>query len=113
VEPPSEEGLARATAILGEPARVLSIAPGSFYVSGFDNVVEALTAIIVRHPMEEEALLRALSHWPPGHVTETLARLTAEGDAQVVSRYGKRFWSSRKARYQPHTTRKSVKALRS
>lgn len=108
VEPPSEEGLARATAMLGETARVIGAAPGGFDLSGFDNVVEAVIAIISRHPMEEEELIRTLRRWTPGQVTETLAKLTADGAAQVVSRYGNRFWSSKRARYQKRTTHNSA-----
>jgi wyosine [tRNA(Phe)-imidazoG37] synthetase (radical SAM superfamily) len=100
VEPPTEEGLARATAILGETARVVGIAPGCFDLSGFNNVVEAVMAIISRHPMEEGELIRTLHRWAPSQLTETLAELAADGSVQVVNRHGNRFWSSRTARYQ-------------
>lgn len=108
VEPASEEILVRAAAILGEKARVTGIASGAFDLSGFDDVVEAVTAIISRHPMEEEELIGTLRRWTPGEVTETLAKLTTSGAAQVVIRRGHRFWSSRKARYQPRTAHNSA-----
>jgi wyosine [tRNA(Phe)-imidazoG37] synthetase (radical SAM superfamily) len=99
VQPPDEEGLMRALAILGEIARVVHPAEGSFDLSGFENAVDAIVAIITRHPMNEAELRRTLEKWTPGQVDQALEELAASGRAQVVERYGTRFWSASPARY--------------
>ena len=67
---------------------------GEFDLSGFDSAVDAIVAIITRHPMREDELERTLSQWDPERVRDTLAELEASGRAQVVERYGVRFWSA-------------------
>lgn len=99
VQPPHEESLLRARAILGHIAEVVHPAEGSFDLSGYEDVVEAVIGIITRHPMREEELERTLDRWSPGQVRQTLANLEASGRAQVVERYGVRFWSAEPARY--------------
>jgi wyosine [tRNA(Phe)-imidazoG37] synthetase (radical SAM superfamily) len=101
VEPPGEEAVLRALALLGRSARVLHPAQGDFDLSGFTDLTEAVVAVITRHPMSEEELLRALARWQPEEVQRVLGQLEAGGRAQVVTRYGKRFWSSVRARYIP------------
>jgi len=99
VQPPDEEGLMRATAILGDIARVVHPAEGSFDLSGYDSVVEAIIAIITRHPMRQEELERTLARWRPGKVRQALADLEASDQAQAVDRYGIRFWSTAPAHF--------------
>jgi wyosine [tRNA(Phe)-imidazoG37] synthetase (radical SAM superfamily) len=99
VQPPDEEGLMRALAILGKIARVVHPAEGSFDLSGSDNVVDAIVAIITRHPMNEIELHHTLEKWTPGQVDTALEQLSSSGRAQVVERYGTRFWSASPARY--------------
>ncbi len=94
VQPPAEEGLLRARAILGEIARVIHPASGSFDLSGAESLVEAVVGIITRHPMREDVLIETLKHFSPGDVTATLVALEKSGKAQVVERYGTRFWSA-------------------
>jgi len=99
VEPPDEDGLMRAVATLGTGVQVVHPAEGTFDLSGCQDVSDALVAILTRHPMREEELLRTLDHWAPGRVTEALAELVADGRAQVVERYGSRFWNAGAARF--------------
>ncbi|MBN1453968.1 MAG: radical SAM protein [Anaerolineales bacterium] len=99
VQPPDEEGLMRALALLGEIARVVHPAEGSFDLAGSENVVDAIVGIITRHPMHEEELRRTLEKWKPGQADEVLEQLASSGQAQVVERYGARFWSASPARY--------------
>jgi len=99
VREPEEEGLMRARAILGDIATVVHPAEGSFDLSGCDTVVEAIIGIITRHPMRQEELERTLARWTPGKVREALADLEASGGAQVVERYGVRFWSAAPSHY--------------
>ena len=99
VQPPDEEGLLRAQAILGEVALVVHPAEGDFDLSGYKDVVDAVVAVITRHPMSEEELTHAMERWLPGQVQETLQTLHLSGRAQVVERYGKRFWSATGTRF--------------
>jgi wyosine [tRNA(Phe)-imidazoG37] synthetase (radical SAM superfamily) len=99
VRPADEEGLMRARAILGDIATVVHPAEGCFDLSGFETAVEAIIGIITRHPMRQEELERTLARWAPGRVREALADLKASGQAQVVERYGTRFWSASLSRY--------------
>jgi wyosine [tRNA(Phe)-imidazoG37] synthetase (radical SAM superfamily) len=99
VQPPTDESLMRALAILGDVAEVVHPAEGSFDLSGYDDPVDAILAIITRHPMRQEELERALSRWSPGNVRKVLADLEASRRAQVVERYGVRFWSAAPSHY--------------
>jgi wyosine [tRNA(Phe)-imidazoG37] synthetase (radical SAM superfamily) len=99
VRPADNEGVLRARAILGDVATVVHPAQGEFDLSGFDSPVDAIVAIITRHPMREDELERTLSRWDPERVRDTLAELQASGRAQVVERYGVRFWSAGPSRY--------------
>jgi hypothetical protein len=55
--------------------------------------------IITRHPMREDELVQTLKHFSPGEVTATLLELEKSSKAQVVERYGTRFWSASPAYY--------------
>lgn len=99
VQPPDEEGLLRAHAILGDIARVIHPASGTFDLSGAESLVDAVVGIITRHPMHENELVETLKHWSPREVTATLTDLEKSGKAQVVERYGVRFWSASPAYY--------------
>ena len=89
----------RAMAILGEVTRVLHPVAGHFDLSGFDSPVEAVIGIITRHPMCQDELERTLEQAAPGQVDDVLAGLEQSGRAQVVERYGVRFWSAAPSHY--------------
>lgn len=99
VLPPTDESLMQALAILGTVAEVVHPAEGSFDLRGYDDPVDAILAIITRHPMRQEELERALSRWSPGNVRKVLTDLEASHRAQVVVRYGIRFWSAAPSHY--------------
>jgi wyosine [tRNA(Phe)-imidazoG37] synthetase (radical SAM superfamily) len=99
VQPPDEEGLMRAISILGNIAEVVHPTEGSFDLSGYENVVDAVIGIITRHPMRQDELERTLSRWSSGQVSEALADLEASGGAQIVERHGIHFWSAAPAHY--------------
>jgi wyosine [tRNA(Phe)-imidazoG37] synthetase (radical SAM superfamily) len=99
VQPADEEGLMRALVILGEVAHVLHPAAGSFDVSGYENLADAVLGIITRHPMRQEELERTLEQAAPGLADDILAELEQSGRAQVVARYGVRFWSAAPSHY--------------
>jgi wyosine [tRNA(Phe)-imidazoG37] synthetase (radical SAM superfamily) len=94
VQPPDEEGLLRAVAILGEIARVVHPIEGTFDLSGCGSLVDAVIGIITRHPMREEDVISTLECYSQADISETLAQLHSSGKAKVVERYGTRFWSA-------------------
>ncbi|MBN2677561.1 MAG: radical SAM protein [Anaerolineaceae bacterium] len=99
VRPPDNEGLLRARAILGDMARVVDPAEGTFDLRGADNLMEAIIGIITRHPMKESELVESLNRWSSADVIETLKELRKNGKAQIVKRYGVRFWSASESYY--------------
>jgi wyosine [tRNA(Phe)-imidazoG37] synthetase (radical SAM superfamily) len=99
VQPADDEGLLRALAILGEVAHVLHPTAGSFDVGGAENLADAVLGIITRHPMRQEELERTLEQTAPGQGLDVLAELQKNGRAQVVERYGVRFWSAAPSHY--------------
>jgi wyosine [tRNA(Phe)-imidazoG37] synthetase (radical SAM superfamily) len=99
VQLPDEESLSRAAAILGVRAQVVQPSSGGFDLSGYEDVGDAVLAIISRHPMGEQELRRALEDWTPGQVEQALQRLSSSGEAQVVERFGERFWTAAGCRY--------------
>lgn len=99
VQPSDEDSILRAQTILGDIARVVHPAEDLLDLSGFDSIINVIVAIITRHPMREDELMTALERWTPGQVRELLTTLINSGQAQVVERYGTRFWSASGARY--------------
>ena len=99
VEPPDEEGLLRARAILGKVANIMHPMSGTFNLSGNEDLLDAILGIITRHPMKASELVDALEAWSPKDVHRTLDVLSASGKAQVVERQGVRFWSAAEAVY--------------
>jgi wyosine [tRNA(Phe)-imidazoG37] synthetase (radical SAM superfamily) len=99
VQLPDEDSLRRAAAVLGIRAQVVQPSSGAFDLSGYESVGDAVLAIISRHPMGEQELRRALENWTPGQVEQALQQLSASGEAQVVERFGERFWTAAGCRY--------------
>jgi wyosine [tRNA(Phe)-imidazoG37] synthetase (radical SAM superfamily) len=99
VQPPDAEGLLRAIALLGKTAHVVQPIEGTFDLGSGQHLTEAIIGIITRHPLREEELRQAVAKWLPGQVEEALAELAASGQAQVIERYGTRFWSAAGSRY--------------
>jgi wyosine [tRNA(Phe)-imidazoG37] synthetase (radical SAM superfamily) len=94
VQPSDVEGLSRARAILGDIARVIQSTSGSFDLGDTESLVNAIVGIITRHPMREDELIETLKHYSQGEVESVLKTLEKSGKAQVVERFGVRFWSA-------------------
>ncbi|MBC7248866.1 MAG: radical SAM protein [Anaerolineae bacterium] len=92
VEVPDDEAIVQATAILGEAAEVVAPYEGTFDLSGFTDVTEAVLEVIRRHPMREARLVETLDHFAPGKVQSTLARLESSGQVQRHVYRGEIFW---------------------
>lgn len=99
VEPPDAASVQYAAARLGRIAQVLEPLAGEFDLAGFESPVEAVAAIIARHPMRQEEIERTLEQWAPGEVNEALADLVATGRAKTVHRYGTDYWTAEASRY--------------
>jgi len=92
VKPPDDDGIMRATAILGDVAQVVHPQEGDFDLGSGGDVVESIVGIITRHPMSEEQLLRTLASYPAEEQAKIIQSLKESNQAQVVERYGQRFW---------------------
>jgi wyosine [tRNA(Phe)-imidazoG37] synthetase (radical SAM superfamily) len=99
VKPPADDKLMQAVAILGDVARIVHPVEGDFSLDGFDDVVDAILAVISRHPMRQTELMATLSRWSSDEVGDALVRLQQSGRAQIVERFSERFWTSASARY--------------
>ena len=100
VYPTDEEGLLRARAILGQIAPVIHPANGTFYLSNSSSLAESIIGIIIRHPMREDELIHALERWSSSDVKAVLDTLLTSKQAQVITRYGVRFWTGKNTFYQ-------------
>ncbi|MEJ2746481.1 MAG: radical SAM protein [Anaerolineae bacterium] len=99
VQPPDDEGLMRATAVLGQIAHVVPPASGRFDLSSGQSIPEAIINIITRHPMSRRQIEDTLADWEAEAVAQALAELAASGQAQMVERLGTQFWSASPAHY--------------
>lgn len=99
VQPADHEGLLRARAILGEIARVIPPATGSFDMGSAEDLLDAIVGIITRHPMREDELIETLKSYSPENITALLQELEKSGKAQLVERLGVRFWSASPSYY--------------
>jgi len=99
VKPPSDDGLRRALDILGDTARVIHPASGSYDLGEAKSIVEAVVGIVTRHPMREKELVETLKNLTIRDVTETLSTLAESDKLQVVERNGIRYWSASPSYY--------------
>lgn len=106
VTPSEQEGLMRATAILGESARLVHPSEGSMDLGGYDDAAEAVLGVIARHPMRQEELARALEGWDRQDLADALEALASSGRAAVVNRHGHQFWTASESRYMDTPRRK-------
>ena len=92
VEIPEPEALMHAVAILGEAAEVVGPYEGEFDLSGFDGPVEAVLALVRRHPIRQQRLVETLSRVAPGETEAVLQRLRESDQAQQRTYRGETFW---------------------
>ena len=92
VEIPDPEALMRAVAILGEAAEVVGPYEGEFDFSGFDDPVEAVLALVRRHPIRQRRLVETLNRIAPGEVEMVLQQLAESDQAQRRTYRGETFW---------------------
>lgn len=99
VKPADQDGIQRARDIFGSIARVVNTTDGVFELAENENLVDAVVDIITRHPMKETEIIEALEKHPQVDVMEALNMLETSGKAQVVIRYGVRYWSKANSYY--------------
>lgn len=102
VEPPDADGLIRGQAILGQSAQVITPAHGEIVIQPGEDLAEAMLNIITRHPLCEDELPAMLGQARADKALSALEKLRERKQAQVVERYGLRFWSAAGA-YYPNT----------
>jgi len=102
VKPADDAGIMRAMAILSEYTHVVHPAVGEFRISESGNIAEQILAIITRHPMLEQDLVRGLGKYHSSQeIHDILDNMVSSGSAQVVTRYGRRFLCLGTAHYPP------------
>ncbi len=99
VQPPTQDEILRAMGILGDRARVVHPAQSKFVLVDQDEPLESVLGILTRHPLREDELKSILAQRSPGQVEKIMKELKAGGCAQIVERYGVRFWSAAPAFY--------------
>ena len=92
VEAADQEDLRRAVAILGDGARLIPPVRGNFFWQHDESWADTIVGIVSRHPLEEEELMRMLSHLSSDEAQAVLTQMKAGGKVQMVERYGQRFW---------------------
>lgn len=99
VQPPDQDTLQKAVAILGDVAHVIPPTTESLHLAEETSLVEVIIDVIKRHPTCEDELIYSLRQWPIEQIEQTLESLADSGQAQMVYRYGSRFWSASVAHY--------------
>ena len=84
VKPPDAEGWVRAHVILREGIFIDQPEEGIFDTAGFDRPLEAVTAIIRRHPMRHDQILETLDQYPADDVEAALNELVATNRMRLV-----------------------------
>jgi len=97
VQPADEAGVLRAMAILGDVARAVHPVEGKYERGSESNSLDAILAIVQRHPMREDEVKHTLSHWEGENALRTFDRIAASGRIRIVERNGVRFWCSAEA----------------
>jgi wyosine [tRNA(Phe)-imidazoG37] synthetase (radical SAM superfamily) len=93
------DGIMRASAILGDVAKVLHPGEGILALDDPADALEKILAVIGRHPLSETQLSRALGGLIPYEKVEVLKDLENSGRAKQIQRHGSVFWVSSSARF--------------
>lgn len=105
--PPAEEwvdladeaGIQNAIQLLSPVAPVLFNPTPAPATKAFDDPVEAIVAVVGRHPMTGAQLEEWLDRWPPAHIRAVLDELAAEAKITAVETHGQVFWTAPTAHY--------------
>jgi wyosine [tRNA(Phe)-imidazoG37] synthetase (radical SAM superfamily) len=93
VEPPTAERLAEIEQSLGLTARQLVSSPATWNVSvAPGGLPQAVLSVLARHPLADTDI-QNLFPGSPAEIEQSLRDLEADGLAQPVLRFGRRFWA--------------------
>lgn len=92
VEPPDDEAIVRAHAILGDVIPIVNQEVGEFGIEGFDDPIEAIKFICRRHPMREDEILETLEKKFGGIDRKFLQNLVDRGILRKISYKGTDFY---------------------
>ena len=93
IEPYDPEGMMRALAIIGEPAKFLTPLPEDLEPKLAGDPLEVIPSMVQRHPMTEEDFCRLMESRPVEEVRAALQQLDREGKIRSLERFGKQFWT--------------------
>jgi len=95
VQLPSSERLERAITILSEVATVVHPLKGSMDLRNAPDLLEAVTAIVSRHPVQQRELQKAVADCSPNDrakADEVMQELFATGRFKLVEHNGESYW---------------------
>jgi len=92
VQPPNEEGIMRATAIIGQVAQVIHPQEEKVNLKDTGNIVDYLVDIITRHPLSKKQLSRSIEHLPQEKRDHIVGSLKTSLKVQIIERFGIQFW---------------------
>jgi len=98
VQLPSNERLERAIAILSEVATVVHPLKGSMDLRSTPDLLEAITAIVSRHPVQQRELHKAVTDCFPGDSAKAdvvMQELFATGRFKLVEHNNESYWVMR------------------
>jgi wyosine [tRNA(Phe)-imidazoG37] synthetase (radical SAM superfamily) len=84
VEPPAAEGWVRAHVLLGEGIFLDQPEEGTFDTAGFDRPLDAIVAIVRRHPMRRDQIIETLDPYPVEDVEAALDVVVASNKMSPV-----------------------------
>ena len=92
---PSDERIERAIAILSEVATVVHPLKGNMDLRSATDLLEAVTAIISRHPVQQRELHKAVADCFPGDsekMDDAMQEMLATGRFKLVEHGGEPYW---------------------
>ncbi len=92
---PSQERIERAIATLSEVTTVVNPLKGHMDLRNAPDMLEAVTAIISRHPVQQRELHKAIADCFPGEsdtVDDTMQEMLATGRFKLVEHNGEPYW---------------------
>jgi wyosine [tRNA(Phe)-imidazoG37] synthetase (radical SAM superfamily) len=92
---PSEERIDRAIAVFSQVTTVVHPAKGVMDLSAAPDIIQAVTAIVSRHPVQQRELLKAIENCFPDDsmkASETMRTLSESGRFSIVDHNGEPYW---------------------
>lgn len=94
VQPPENEAVMRALALLGKVCPVIHPEGGKFLIMEGDSLEACIISLLNHYPMRDEDLALALRRWTGKEIQRALTLLLTNQKIQLIQRFGCRFWLS-------------------